>query len=185
MQDFVCMHTCAYIHTHTEMHTDTQRRTHRHRYTHTHPAISTVIQQAPKPDSSSFSEPLKGNHIWGRKGMSHTEVKRYINVHLQNGQYTYVIENTISIRWNAICDGGSAKRSPRGFPGSPERLPSPSWSHSPLSQPFPQGLCSTDLQRRTAITPTSTSCNHHHSPYPSLFLKFCLQNSMLYSKNLK
>lgn len=171
---------CRY--THTEMHTDTQSCTHRHRYTHTPPAISTVIQHALQPDSSSFSEPLKGNNIWGRKGMIHTEIKRYINVHLQNGQYTYVTENTTTILWNAICDGGSAKPSPLA-PRQSQKLPSPSWSHSPF-------LCPS----LWAYAPLTYKCalQFHRLPPPavitlslSLFFKFCLWNNMFYSKNLK
>lgn len=143
MWDFACVHahTQTYTQTHTHRHTprhtntDIYPDTHTQTSTQTHTplAISEVIQQALRLASSSLSEPLKDNNIWGSKGMSHTEVK--IRKLWRRDKRT-----SISLKCHLWCWQSKAK-SP-GLPGQPgEAVPTPPpSSQHPIIWTFPSGL---------------------------------------------
>jgi len=171
---------CIHAHSHTHTHT--------HTHAHTPLAIFEVIQQILHLASSSFSEPLKNSLTWGRKGMSHTEVKilKVEKVHkclskmfIKKGQKKNHFTEPI------ICDAGTAKQRPLGLPGSLEEPP-PCSSLLLCRAPFffflvfPSGLM--------FHWPVNVHCNYTDFPLllcsaPSLYFLHCLHNSILYSKN--
>lgn len=180
----LCLLAYMHIHTHTQ--------SGKHKYicacaprTHTPLAIFAVIQQTLHLASSSFLEPPKNNLIWGRKGMSHTEVKILKGEKLHKCLSKMFIKKgqreTISLNYHLWCWHSKAK-SP-GHPGSLEKPP-PCCSRLLFRVPFflvfPSGLM--------FHWPINVYCNYTDFPLllcspPSLYFLYCLHNTILHSKN--